>query len=147
MNEIPINADRLQSIVTAVRPLLNKRFHDGKGSEYIFYGIVLGSDDFCYGMHPANGGKPLLLSCVGSIDSHGFIEIQKGNMQLLDQQINISSLSPAEFKSLVGEKGWTYRDLARRWKLSEVRISQIARDDGRPLYYDDAVRSLPERIK
>lgn len=64
-----------------------------------------------------------------------------------DPQLNITSLSPADFKALVNGKGWTYRDLAKRWRLSEVRISQIARDAGRPLYYDDAIRSLPIRIK
>jgi hypothetical protein len=65
----------------------------------------------------------------------------------LDPQLNIASLSPADFKSLVNSKGWTYRDLAKRWRLTEVRISQIARDAGRPLYYDGAARDLPIRIK
>jgi hypothetical protein len=45
-----------------------------------------------------------------------------------DPQLNLSSLSPADFKTLAKNKGWTYRALALRWKLSEVRISQIARD-------------------
>jgi len=64
-----------------------------------------------------------------------------------DPQLNITSLSPADFKVLVNGKGWTYRDLAKRWQLSEVRISQIARDADRPLYYDGAARDLPIRIK
>jgi Mor family transcriptional regulator len=64
-----------------------------------------------------------------------------------DPQLNISSLSPADFKALVNGKGWTYRDLAKRWKLTEVRISQIARDTDRPMYYDEAARGLPTRKK
>lgn len=64
-----------------------------------------------------------------------------------DNQIEISRLTPEEFKSAVNSKKWTYRALAKRWRLSEVRISQIARDAGRPLYYDDAIRALPIRIK
>lgn len=57
----------------------------------------------------------------------------------------IERLTPEEFKTLVRGKKWTYRALALRWQLSETRISQIARDDDRPLYYDDAIRALPIR--
>jgi hypothetical protein len=63
----------------------------------------------------------------------------------IDSQIELERLQPADFKALVTSKSWTYRALAKRWKLTEVRISQIARDAGRPLYYDDAVRALPRR--
>lgn len=59
----------------------------------------------------------------------------------------VKRLTPAAFKVAVQGKGWTYRALAERWHLSEVRISQIARDDDRPYYYDDAVAGLPERTK
>lgn len=63
----------------------------------------------------------------------------------IHSQTEIERLTPQEFKELVVGKKWTYRALALRWLLSETRISQIARDAGRPLYYDDAVRSLPLR--
>jgi len=65
----------------------------------------------------------------------------------LDADITLTRLPPDDFKTLVNNKGWTYRALSRRWQLTEVRISQIARDAGRPLYYDDAVRALPMRVK
>jgi hypothetical protein len=55
----------------------------------------------------------------------------------------VDRLTPEGFKTAVKVKGWTYRALAERWHLSEVRISQIARDDDRPYYYDDAVAHLP----
>lgn len=56
----------------------------------------------------------------------------------------LARMSPEEFKELVRGKGWTYRALAVRWAMSETRVSQIARDAERPLYYDDAIRALPE---
>ena len=55
----------------------------------------------------------------------------------------LSRMTPEEFKELVRGKGWTYRALAVRWAMSETRVSQIARDAERPLYYDDAIRALP----
>lgn len=62
----------LRAIVAESRPLLNKKFRDNKGNEYIFYGVVHGSDDYYYGMYPVGGGNPSLLSCVGCIEGHGF---------------------------------------------------------------------------
>ncbi len=59
----------------------------------------------------------------------------------------VKRLTPEAFKAAVKGKGWTYRALAERWHLSEVRVSQIARDEGRPFYYDDAIQGLPERTK
>lgn len=59
----------------------------------------------------------------------------------------VKRLTPEDFKATVKAKGWTYRALAERWHLSEVRISQIARDEDRPFYYDDAVHGLPDRVK
>ncbi len=56
----------------------------------------------------------------------------------------LKRMPPDEFKKMVRGKGWTYRALAVRWALSETRISQIARDAERPLYYDDAIRALPD---
>jgi hypothetical protein len=61
-----------RAIATKSLPLLDRMFRDSKGNDYIFYGIVLGSDDYYYGMSPIAGGNPTLLSCVCSIKGHGF---------------------------------------------------------------------------
>lgn len=55
--------------------------------------------------------------------------------------------TPTEFKLTARGKGWTYRDIAKRWQLSETRISQLANDIDRPLYYNDALANLPKRDK
>lgn len=61
-----------RAIVAEAEPLLDKKFRDSKGKEYVFYGVVLGRDDYYYGMSPVGEGKPVLLSCVGSIEGYGF---------------------------------------------------------------------------
>jgi hypothetical protein len=50
--------------------------HKGRG--WYFYGIVYGDDDLYYGM--VRDGRHLLLSCVGSIDGHGFKRVACGHM-------------------------------------------------------------------
>lgn len=62
-----------RAIVAEVEPLLDKKFRDSKGKEYLFYGVVHGSDDYYYGMFPVGDYKPVLLSCVGSLEGHGFV--------------------------------------------------------------------------
>ena len=58
-----------RAIVKKTEHLLDKRFRDNLGEEFTFFGIVHGSDDYYYGMR----GKTMrLLSCVGSIEGHGF---------------------------------------------------------------------------
>src|SRR3990167_2480719 len=58
-----------REIVKKTEHLLDKRFRDNLGEEFTFFGIVHGSDDYYYGMR----GKTMrLLSCVGSIEGHGF---------------------------------------------------------------------------
>lgn len=57
-------------IVKECEGLIGKWYRDGLGDEYRFYGIVHGDDDYYYGM--AREGKCLLLSCVGSMEGHGF---------------------------------------------------------------------------
>lgn len=60
-----------RDIVTEVQPLIDRLFeYERTGEEYVFYGVVWGSDDFYYGM--SNEGNSMLLSCVGSIEGHGF---------------------------------------------------------------------------
>lgn len=64
-----------------------------------------------------------------------------------DPQLNIERMSVEVFKAVITEKGWLMKDVAQRWNLGKVRMSQICSDQQRPLYYDDAVRALPKREK
>ena len=60
-----------RDIVTEVASLIDKTFEcERTGKEYVFYGVVCGSDDFYYGMYSKEDSK--LLSCVGSLEGHGF---------------------------------------------------------------------------
>ena len=59
-------------LVTEFEEYFDREFVDEAGKEYVFYGIVYGKDDLYYGMHPIGDGKPWLLSCVGSLEGHGF---------------------------------------------------------------------------
>ncbi len=52
-------------------------------------------------------------------------------------------MMPEEFKRVIRSKGWLMKEVAVRWNISKVRMSQICNDRTRPLYYDDAVRGLP----
>lgn len=61
-----------RAIVAESEPLLNKRFRDGNGQEYKFFGVVHGSDGYYYGMLPVGGGALTLLSCVRGVKGHGF---------------------------------------------------------------------------
>lgn len=61
--------DQWQRIVDEVRPLIGRHFKDAKGMVWTFFGVVDGDEDYYYGMHNT---KLSLLSCVGSIEGHGF---------------------------------------------------------------------------
>lgn len=52
-------------------------------------------------------------------------------------------MTPEEFKAEIQRRGWTYSSLALRWGVSDNWISKIARNENRPLHWDDAVRGLP----
>jgi hypothetical protein len=62
-----------RAIVKKTEALIGKRFLDQRGDVYSFFGVVHGGDDYYYGMF--GGGKLQLLSCVGSIEGHGFEQI------------------------------------------------------------------------
>jgi hypothetical protein len=67
-----IHVDNFNKILSEYEPYLDKVFVSDSGKEYIFYGIVCGKDDIYYGMHPIGGGRSWLLSCVGSLEGHGY---------------------------------------------------------------------------
>jgi len=51
--------------------------------------------------------------------------------------------TPDEFKHEVQGRGWTYKLLAERWEVTPNWISKTARNEGRSMHWDDAVRGLP----
>lgn len=59
-----------REIVKECEPLIDQKYIDSNGDQYAFFGVVHGGDDFYYGMF--GGGKLKLLSCVGSIEGHGY---------------------------------------------------------------------------
>ena len=62
-----------QSIVKENQDNLDKIYIDEDGKEFIFFGIVYGSDDYYYGLHERGTiGKLRLVSCVMNIESAGF---------------------------------------------------------------------------
>ncbi|KKL95555.1 hypothetical protein LCGC14_1853420 [marine sediment metagenome] len=70
-----------RSIVNETEHLLDRRFRDNKGEEYSFFGIVHGSDDYYYGMWRRKDRELTLLSCVGSIDGHGYVLQEENDEQ------------------------------------------------------------------
>lgn len=67
-----------RAIVAGAEPLLDRIYVDERGNRYRFFGIVHASDDYYYGMH--GQGKLRLLSCVGSIEGHGFVLAEQEGM-------------------------------------------------------------------
>lgn len=61
-----------RSIVAESEPFLDKRFKDSQGDIYVFYGVVHAREDYYYGLFPVGEGGPRLLSCVGSLETHGY---------------------------------------------------------------------------
>lgn len=62
----------LQTLVSEYFTLMDRWYKDSKGQTYTFYGIVIGSDDYYYGMTAHKDGRNILLSCVGDIENFGF---------------------------------------------------------------------------
>lgn len=61
-----------RAIVAESEPLLDKKFKNDQGQEYRFFGVVHASDDYYYGMSPVGEGRLMLLSCVDSLEGHGY---------------------------------------------------------------------------
>ena len=63
-----------RAIVEETEPLLRRTFvnvHDN--SEWSLFGVVDGFEDYYYGMTRRSNGEMRLLSCVGSIEGHGYV--------------------------------------------------------------------------
>jgi len=60
-----------RNIIHESESLLGKKFKHG-GNIYVFCGVMYGDDDYYYCMWKENDMQ--LLSCVVSIEQHGFIE-------------------------------------------------------------------------
>lgn len=67
--------------------------------------------------------------------------------KLRRKQQHIERMTRDEFRDLAREKGWTYRDMAERWRMTEGYIGLLARDEGRAVHFDDALRGLPKKRK
>jgi hypothetical protein len=59
--------DNWTLIIKEYAPLIGRRYKDHRG-EYTFFGIVLGDDDYYYGLIDKKG-KTILSSCVGALES------------------------------------------------------------------------------
>ena len=60
-----------REIIKGSEPLLGKRFCDEDGYSYTLIGVIHGDDDYYYGM-VGDDGVLTQLSCVGSLETHGF---------------------------------------------------------------------------
>lgn len=61
-----------RDIVNKTENHIGKSFSNSDGEGFLFFGIVHGGDDHYYGMVSKKTGHVQLLSCVGSIEGHGF---------------------------------------------------------------------------
>jgi hypothetical protein len=65
--------DNLKLILEECSHLIDSLFKcNNTGKYYRFFGVVIGSDDYYYGMANSETGKVLLLSCVGNLETHDF---------------------------------------------------------------------------
>lgn len=64
-------------ILKEVEHLFNSTYIGYNGQEYTFFGLVHAGDDYYYGMSNKNG--VMLLSCVGSIEGHGYTFVRHNN--------------------------------------------------------------------
>ena len=65
-----------RGLVAEHEALIGRKFRDTRGNIYTFFGLVHGDDDYYYGMSGPAGTQ--LLSCVGSIEGHGFEAVVEG---------------------------------------------------------------------
>jgi len=70
---------------------------------------------------------------------------QKSKSGELEKQF--SPMTTKEVKKLVKEKNWLLKEVAERWEISPRQMSNIVQNQSRNIYYDDAFRGLPNKIK
>ena len=64
-----------RAIVKETEHLIGDKYTNSKEEVFSFFGIVHGGDDYYYGMW--RKGQLNLLSCVGSIEGHGYTRLSK----------------------------------------------------------------------
>lgn len=69
-----ICAGNWREIVSETEALFGQRFLSYDGHEFEYFGLVHGSDDYYFGMWSKEHGLRLL-SCVGSIEGHGYSRV------------------------------------------------------------------------
>ena len=60
-----------RKIIKENEPLFDKFYTDEEGVEYCFMGVIFASDDYYYCM-VNKSGELKMLSCVDSLDGHGY---------------------------------------------------------------------------
>jgi hypothetical protein len=61
-----------RKIINESDPFFDKKYLNRDGEECVFVGVLWGSDDFYYTMWNLKTSQCSLLSCVGSIEGHGY---------------------------------------------------------------------------
>src|SRR3990167_8730159 len=51
--------------------------------------------------------------------------------------------SPSEFRAEVHRRGWSFREIAERWSVSETYLNRVCRSEQRPPKCEDAIHALP----
>jgi hypothetical protein len=62
-----------RAIAKETLPLIGNKYIHTNGVEFTLFGIVNDGEDYYYGM--CNDAGFTLLSCVGSIENHGYIPV------------------------------------------------------------------------
>jgi transcriptional regulator with XRE-family HTH domain len=55
-------------------------------------------------------------------------------------------LTPDEFKAVAKRKGWKFKELAERWGISPVWLSNIVNNPQRAIHWDDAIKGVENRL-
>jgi len=85
-------------IVSQTEHLLGKTFRRDDGKEYWFFGVVHAEDDYYYGMW--GNGELRLLSCVGSIEGHGYKLVADDSLEPTEEGL-------AYYKAIAEHPGFT----------------------------------------
>lgn len=62
-------SDNLRLILSEVESIIDQQVRY-KDKEWLFFGVVIGNDDYYYGLYRSDE-KLMLLSCVGNFESWG----------------------------------------------------------------------------